>query len=438
MITACAMALAVLAHDSGAAQAFVAGEASGTTRTFVTAEPSSTAQPSSTSQSPGTSQPAVAAQESAPQPGPRAAAPAVAQRRVLPESERVALARDPATLPRSSAARWARFDPKALRPEDLPARYHAALAALERRAPITALSELYALLDEEPGWPPALHQCAVIHFRLQRHTDAVLCARRFLEECPARIGETRVLGHALYSLGRHAEARDHYEAVLRAAPGDVEARRGLALCCARLGDTARAMSLLQEVVAAKPAHGEAWTWIARLALDEEDPQRALAAARRAVELEAFDPAPRFVLAQALQESGELEASALERARFEQLSSAAARLRRLESDEEYAPDDPDLPRQRAVLHHALGDARRVEQAVRRWLALAEDDLAARLAALELLPPKAPLAEQVALRAEELAGDDSAAWRRLEALWAARGDQARRLAAGERWRRIERER
>ena len=115
---------------------------------------------------------------------------------------------------------------------------------------------------------------------------------------------------------------------------------------------------------------------------------------------------------------------------------AARLRRLESDEEYAPDDPDLPRQRAVLHHALGDARRVEQAVRRWLGLADGDLAARLAALDLLPPRAPLAEQVALRAEELAGDDLAAWKRLEALWAARGDQTRRLAAGERWRRIER--
>jgi tetratricopeptide (TPR) repeat protein len=418
VIAGCALALAFLAQDSGAAHASGAGEASGAAQAIVTAKGSGTAQGSSL------------------QPGPQAAAPGSAQRRVLPESERLALARDPATLPRSSSARWARFDPKALRPEDLPTRYHSALAALERRAPIAALSELYALLDEEPGWPPALHQCAVIHFRLQRHTDAVLCARRFLEECPERIGETRVLGHALYSLGRHVEARDHYEAVLRAAPGDVEARRGLALCCARLGDSARAMSLLQEVVAAKPTHAEAWTWIARLALDEEDPQRALVAARRAVELDAFDPAPRFVLAQALQESGEVEESALERARFEQLSNVAARLRRLESDEEYAPDDPDLPRQRAVLHHALGDARRVEQAVRRWLGLADGDLAARLAALDLLPPRAPLAEQVALRAEELAGDDLAAWKRLEALWAARGDQARRLAAGERWRRIER--
>jgi predicted Zn-dependent protease len=352
------------------------------------------------------------------------------------EAERSALARDPATLPRSADQRWRSFDPKALRPEDLPSRYHSALAALERRAPIAALVELYALLDEEPGWPPALHQCAVIHFRLQRHTDAVACARRFLEECPARVGETRVLGHALYSLGRHAEAREHYEAVLRAAPGDLEARRGLALSLARLGDTARARALLEEVVATKPTHVEAWTWLARLAHDEDDLPRAQVAARKAVELDAFDPAPRFVLAQVLQEQGEAEAAKRERARFEELSTAAARLRQLESDEEYAPEDPELPRQRAFLHHGLGDARRAEPAARRWLALAGDDAGAHVQALDALDGRGAFAAQVATRAEELAGEDVAAWKRLEAFWAERGDQARRLAAGERWRRIER--
>ncbi len=354
----------------------------------------------------------------------------------LSDAERAALARDPATLPRSSAGRWTRFDPKALRPEDLPPRYHSALAALERRAPIAALVELYALLDETPGWPPALHQCAVLHFRLQRHTDAVACARRYLEECPDRVGETRVLGHALYTLGRHGEAREHYEAVLRAAPRDVEARRGLALSLARLGETVRARALLEEVVAAKPTHVEAWTWLARLAHDDEDLARALVAARKAVELDAFDSAPRFVLAQVLQEQGDLEAAKLERARFEQLSNAAARLRQLESDEEYAPGDPELPRQRALVHHALGDARRAEQALRRWLALRGDDLPAHLQALDLIAPSSAFAGQVAARVEELAGTDAAAWKRLEALWSERGDQARRLAAGERWRRLER--
>lgn len=361
--------------------------------------------------------------------------PAPARRR-LPELEAAALARDPATLPRSTEARWRGFDPTKLRAEDLPARYHTALAALERRAPIAALVELYALLDETPGWPPALHQCAVIHFRLQRHTDAVACARRFLEECPDRVGETRVLGHALYTLGRHAEARDHYEAVLRAAPGDVEARRGLALSLARLGETVRARALLEEVVAAKPAHVEAWTWLARLALDEEDLSRALSAARKAVALDGFDPAPCFVLAQVLQEQGESEAAQLERARFERLSSAAARLRQLESDEEYAPADPELPRRRAMVHHELGDARRAEQAVRRWLSLAGDDLGAHVEALDLLAARGSFALQVATRTEELAGSDVAAWKRLEALWAERGDQTKRLAAGERWRRLER--
>ena len=147
---------------------------------------------------------------------------------------RAALDRNPATLPRAEAGRWTAFDPQALQPTDLPARYYAARAALERAEPIAALAELYALLDEQPGWPPALHQCAVLHFRLQRYGDAVTCAQRFLEECPARVGETRVLGHALYSLGRYEEARTHYERVLAANPKDVEARRGLALSHARL------------------------------------------------------------------------------------------------------------------------------------------------------------------------------------------------------------
>ena len=143
-----------------------------------------------------------------------------------------------------------------------------------------------------------------------------------------------------------------------------------------------------------------------------------------------------MVTQVLQEQGDLEAAKLERARFEQLSNAAARLRQLESDEEYAPGDPELPRQRALVHHALGDARRAEQALRRWLALRGDDLPAHLQALDLIAPSSAFAGQVAARVEELAGTDAAAWKRLEALWSERGDQARRLAAGERWRRLER--
>lgn len=349
-----------------------------------------------------------------------------------------ALRRDPSRLPRAPEGRWAGFDPKALRPEELSPRYYAALAALERAEPVAALAELYSLLDEQPGWPPALHQCAVIHFRLQRYGDSAACARRFLEECPSRVGETRVLGHALYSLGLHAEARAHYERVLAAAPRDTEARRGLALCHARLGEGERALALLDEVVREKPGHVEAWTWIARLAFDAEDLPRARSAAERAAALDPFDPAPRYVLAQVLAEAGEEARARAERERFETLSRAAARLRQLESEEEYAPREARLPLERAQLCSALGDARRTGAAVRRWLQVEGGSLAAHLQALDLLGPvdARELERSVALRSEELAGDSVPAWKRLEAYWLARGDQAKSLAAGERWRRLER--
>lgn len=371
----------------------------------------------------------------APQAGPSGAtagAPAQSDARLA-----AVLRRDPAGLPRAAEGRWTGFDPKAVRPEDLPPGYYAALAALERGEPVAALAELYSLLDERPGWPPALHQCAVIHFRLQRYGDAVCCAQRFLQECPARVGETRVLGHALYSLGRYENARAHYLRVLEAAPRDVEARRGLALCHARLGDATQALSLLQQVVEEKPALVEAWTWIARLAFDTEDLPRAKTAAERAIGLDAFDPAPRYLLAQILAETGDEARAAAERQRFEVLSRAAARLRQLEGEEEYAPRDPRLPLERAQLGSALGDGRRTQLAVRRWLQVEGGSLEAHLRALDLLGAvtSSDFERAVAARCEELAGESAPAWKRLETYWLARGDKARSISAGERWRRLE---
>jgi len=350
---------------------------------------------------------------------------------------RAALDRNPATLPRAEAGRWKTFDPQALQPTDLPARYYAARVALERAEPIAALAELYALLDEQPGWPPALHQCAVLHFRLQRYGDAVTCAQRFLDECPARVRETRVLGHALYSLGRYEEARTHYERVLAANPKDVEARRGLALSYARLGNAARALELLQQVVEARPNHPEAWTWIARLAYEAEDLARARQAAQRATECDPYDPAPRFVLAQTLAELGEPEAAQTQRTRFEVLSQATARLRQLEAEEEFAPHDARLPEQRTRLWASLGATQRAQSAMRRWLTVAGDDAQAHLAALALVETLAApeLEGQIAARCEVLVGDSVAGWQQLEAYFGRRGDAGRQAVAGERWRRLQ---
>ena len=371
----------------------------------------------------------AAAQEPASKLAPRPEATAVDRRAA-------ALARDPRTLPPAPEGRWKDFDPRRLTAADLPRGMLATRDALLAGDLPLAAAELYDVLAEQPGFPPALHQLGVLYFRLQRYGDAVVALERFLAEAPHRVGDTRVLGHAYYSLGEYERARAHYARVLEASPREVEALRGLALSTMRLGDPARALELLREVTEIEPSHAEAWAWTAQILFDLERTDEARAACERARDLDPYEPRPWFLLARILHELGKPEEAAVAEARHREIDAAAQELRSLEGKLEYAPHDVALLTRVLSVRRAIGDLAGVQRAISRLVAARPRDVSLRVLALDTLEAlgASDACERAAAALAEVGAQEAEAWKRLEAFHAKRGDRARQLEAGERYRRL----
>lgn len=348
----------------------------------------------------------------------------------------VALARDPRTLVRAPEGRWKDFDPRRMSAADLPPGMAAAREALLAGDLPLAAAELYDALAAEPGFPPALHQLGVVYFRLQRYGDASVVLERFLSEAPHRVGDTRVLGHAYYSLGEYERARAHYERVLAVAPQEVEALRGLALSRLRLGEPERALELLRKVTELEPAHAEAWAWIAQVEFDLERTEEALAACERARDLDPYEPRPWFLLARILHELGRADEAAIAEARHGELAAAVQEIRSVEGKLEYAPWDASLWTRLVVLRRSIGDLAGLQRAIARLAAVRPDDVPSRILALDCLEAlgAADAAQRAAAALAEVGAEDADAWKRLEVYHARRGDRAKQLEAGERYRRL----
>jgi len=345
------------------------------------------------------------------------------------------LSRDLSALPRAAAERWKDFDPKTLTPESVPREFLAAHAALETGDLPATVALLSGALEREPDFPPAWHQLGVVYFQLQRYGDARTCFERYLAVVPTRVADTRGLAHALYSLGRYEEARAHYERVIAAAPGDTEALRGLAITRYRLGDVDGALADLKRVLERDPSHADAWTWKSQVLLDLDRAEEARAAAEKARDLLPWSPRPWFALSAALTDLGlETEARAA-RERFQLLSRSDQEIRRLEAHLEHEPGDTGARRKLVEVEAQVGDRRSVRKNLARILADRPEDVAAHVFVLDVCDRIGDVeAGAMAARDLERVGADSvAAWKRLEAWYAARRDRTKQIEAGERWRR-----
>lgn len=351
------------------------------------------------------------------------------------DARRAALGRDPARLPRAAAEHWKDFDPSRLTPDSVPQDFVAAHAALTQGDLPTAIARLHTVLDAQPDFPPALHELGVVYFQLQRYGDARTCFERYLEVAPSRVADTRGLGHAYYSLGEYAKARAHYERVLTAAPQDLENLRGLALTIYRLGDTKRALADLTKVLERDPQHADAWTWKAQMLLDLDAADEARVAAEHARDLAPWSSRPWFVLATALGDLGREEEARLARERFLVLSLHDQDIRRMETRLDHVPGDFDMRRQLALVQAEVGNRNAARRELARLAAERPDDVSVRILVLDVVDRLGDV-EAGRLAARELArvGIDSvAAWKRLEAWYAAQKDRMRQIEAGERWRR-----
>lgn len=342
------------------------------------------------------------------------------------------LRRDPRRLPRSLPGAWSGFDPARLTEETLPAEIGTVTRAIVAGDMPGALAGLYALLDRVHEFPPALHMMGIVYFRLQRYGDSAVLLARYVELVPARVGDTRVLGHDLYTLGFYEQARAHYERVVAVAAQDAEAWRGLALSTWRLGEASKALELLERVIeleqqsgpepSGDSRKGEAWAWKAQILFDEGRNEDALAAAKRACAEDAFESRAWFVMGQALGEMGRAEEADAARARFHVLVSAAQEVRALEGRLLYQPRDVGLIDGLVAVHARTGNAARARAWLSRLVKQRPDDVTLRVRALDVLDRLDDRngAQVAARELEARASDELPAWERLADFYAKSGD------------------
>ncbi len=346
------------------------------------------------------------------------------------------LRRDPATLPQAAADRWLEWRPSDPIPEQQQQALRAGMRAYFAGDYATAARELWAMLEREPDFPPALYQLGVTYFRLRRYGDCARVFERFLRAAPGEVGATQALAHSYYSLGDYPAALAHYQRVLEANPDSVEALRGYALAHLRTSQLEQALELLDRCLTLRPEHADALYWKAQVLFDLGRAEEARAEAERARELDAFDPRPWFLLSQVLHELGDdAQAEAAER-RFLELDLIDQKVRTLEGQLLFEPQRVETHKRLVDLQRASGNDSGTQTAVARLIQAVPEDLAVRSFALEALHAigAAEAAQQVADGIERDFAGTAEAWRVLRDYYDALGDRVRQIRAGERYLRL----
>ncbi|MEM8711346.1 MAG: tetratricopeptide repeat protein [Planctomycetota bacterium] len=288
----------------------------------------------------------------------------------------------PSVAPGEGPDRWSRWTVGASPPTELRPQLAQIVRAYDEGDLPATLKGLFAVLHEAPDFPPALHQAGLVYFQLQRYGDTVFALRRYLSVAPDRVGDTRHLAHALYSLGSYDEALAHYERVLAVHPLGLEARMGRGLTHMRLGKLEAALGDLDTVLRDDPQSADAAFWKARVHFDLDELEQAAASLDRAEELAPFDPRPAYLRAQIYYESGKDEEAAVAEARFTSLSKLAQEVRALEGRLLFNPRQPEVQRRLVQVHRASRNWQAAALALRRWLRLEPESVPIRVSMLEV--------------------------------------------------------
>lgn len=371
--------------------------------------------------------------------------------RALPAQQLLSTApifqRTPSELPRADFGRWSGVYDSA-GPDSRPSPLSKdetkllAMAGTEflRRDFGPALEKCYALLTAEPEFPPAMLLLGTLYFKLRRYEDSIHCHERFLAHAPGEVGKTQALAHCYYSLGKYAQARDHYLKVLASNADSPEAIRGLGLSYMRLGEDDQALAQLRRVMELRPNHAEAQGFIAQILFDRGESEQALAAAQHARDLDPNEPRPWHLISLCLYELGrDAEAKDADQ-QWRVVSARAEEVRTLEARLAYRPPNSySIALRLLEIHRDSKNALALREAIDRLFDLKPPGIAevdVRILALDALVTAGdgPGALNAARVLEKSCPDSIAAWKRLEAYYGGAGDPENCIRAGERWRRL----
>lgn len=280
------------------------------------------------------------------------------------------LPQDPEALPRADAGRWSSWVSAEAPAASDSSDYMIGLRAYSTGDLPVALEHAFKALQQEPDYPPALLMGAACLYRLRHYGDAIQLYERLLEHVPSDLVRTRQLGHCYHALGRSAAALAHYDRLLIARPKDLAVWRARGVVRFRMGDAAGALEDLDAVLAQHPQDAEALYWRASVLYDEERTEQALPAARAACEAAPFRSRGWFLLAQAANEAGEVQAASEARVQHARLQKLEAAVGPLEQRLLREPLNLDNLEQLARLKLSSGDLRAAESLYQRLLQTAE--------------------------------------------------------------------
>lgn len=231
-----------------------------------------------------------------------------------------------------------------------------------------AYDEALAALRLEPDLPPSLLLLGTTAFRLRRHNDARVAFERFIEVAPSELWRTQGLGHALYSLGEYAAARDHYVLVNGVLAGSYEAQRGLGLSLYRLGEYKGAKAALEKAILLRPNSYEPHAWLSEVLFNSDEYEGAMIAAKRAMDLDAFDPRAFFTAFRVAAELGQDELATQMETRWRELTDYQAEVTGFDNRLLFEPENVLLHFARMEAHARMRDVKALERAAGALLSL----------------------------------------------------------------------
>ena len=185
-----------------------------------------------------------------------------------------------------------------------------------------AIPLLQQVLADSPLVSAAQMQLGIALAKTKRYPEAIVALKKSVEQIPDSAQAQYELGLALFETGSWKESVPYFEFVAKKRPKWADAKYSLASVYARTQHVPEAVDILQEVIQLSPKHFRANLLLGRILTLQHHPSDAVPYLRQAVDSAPDNFEPHAFLADALDQLGDAQAAAAERARAQSLKTAS--------------------------------------------------------------------------------------------------------------------
>jgi predicted Zn-dependent protease len=184
-----------------------------------------------------------------------------------------------------------------------------------------AIPLLKHVLEDSPLVTAAQLQLGIALSKVKRYPEAIAALRKAVEQVPDSVQAQYELGLALFETGALADSVPFFEFVAKKRPKWPDAQYSLASVYARTKHVPEAVELLLAVLQLNPEHFRANLLLGRILTLQHRSGEAVPYLRRAVSAEPDNFEPHAFLADAMEDLGDSQSAATERARAEALKQS---------------------------------------------------------------------------------------------------------------------